>query len=96
MWWDRPESIKDWLNPWLEEFLCKLVYVENKVDIIKDHIEDKYTPQDIINLQDLISVYEKHLRKIESMMLEFKGCISMARSAIAERKQEVQKTTSHV
>jgi hypothetical protein len=41
----------------------------------------------LINPDELVSTYEKHIRKIEEMMLEFKGCVSMARSAIAERKE---------
>jgi methyl-accepting chemotaxis protein len=41
----------------------------------------------LINPNELVSTYEKHIKKIEEMMLEFKGCVSMARSSIAERKE---------
>jgi hypothetical protein len=41
----------------------------------------------LTNPENVCETYEKHIKKLEEMMLEFKGCISMARSAIAERKE---------
>lgn len=42
----------------------------------------------LVNPEELAYTYEKHIYKIESMMLEFKGCVSMARAAVAERKEQ--------
>ena len=42
----------------------------------------------LINPNETLAIYEKHIKKIQEMMLEFKGCISMARSALPKRKKK--------
>lgn len=43
------------------------------------------------NIQELKKIkekdYENNSKNLEKMILEFKGCISMARSALVERKE---------
>jgi len=53
----------------------------------------------LINPENTVATYEKHIKKLEEMMLEFKGCVSQARSCVAEKKEqqkdleELKKTT---
>lgn len=69
---------------------CCLEDIENRLGEILETCEN--TEEEIprlatlVNPDDIVAKYEKHLRKIEEMMLEFKGCVSLARAAVAERK----------
>ena len=42
----------------------------------------------LVNPDNLAETYEKHISRIESMMIEFKGCVSLARAVVAERKEQ--------
>jgi predicted translin family RNA/ssDNA-binding protein len=65
-------------------FSDSLEKMEEKIDKIRDEFPRF---EKLVNPDELVSTYEKHIIKIEQMMLEFKGCVSMARSSIAERKE---------
>ena len=65
-------------------FSDRLEEMEEKIDKIRDEFPRF---EKLVNPEELVSTYEKHITKIEQMMLEFKGCVSMARSSIAERKE---------
>lgn len=41
----------------------------------------------LINRDDIAVNYETHFKKISEMLLEFKGCVAIARASIAERKE---------
>ncbi len=66
-------------------FSDRLEEMEEKIDKIREEFPRF---EKLVNPDELVSTYEKHIIKIEQMMLEFKGCVSMARSAIAERKDQ--------
>ena len=65
-------------------FSDRLEEMEEKIDRIRDEFPRF---EKLVNPDELVATYEKHIIKIEQMMLEFKGCVSMARSSIAERKE---------
>jgi hypothetical protein len=66
-------------------FSARLEDMEEKIDKITEEFPRF---EKLVNPDELVSIYEKQIIKIEKMLLEFKGCVSMARSAIAERKDQ--------
>lgn len=79
MWWNDIKEIKEWMR-----------HISDRLSVMDEYIRNSSQEDaDGFNCvsECLEDTYEKHITKIEQMMLEFKGCVSMARSSIAERKE---------
>lgn len=63
----------------------RLEEMEEKIDKIREGLPKL---EKLVNPDHVAEAYEKHISKLESMMLEFKGCVSMARAAVSERKEQ--------
>jgi hypothetical protein len=66
-------------------FSDRLSEMDDTLDKIKDEFPKFHK---LANPEQIVETYQKHLAKMESMMLEFKVCVFMARSAIAEKKEQ--------
>lgn len=95
MWWNDIKEIKDWM----ETIAAKLVAIQMDDNCFSDRIDDimmgianigNELPKfhQLINPEETLTLYAKHIDKISEMMLEFKGIVSMARASMAERKEQ--------
>ena len=75
MWWHDIKEIKEWM----ESLSSRVVRIDSQLDdlIMKEQ-----------NSFDKFEDYMKNVDKLNTMINEFKGVISIARAAVAERKEQ--------
>lgn len=83
MFWDDIKNLKEWA----ETISCRLTDLQMKMDGVIQQQEDIASLHLSLKTVDKFDDYMKNVDKLNVMINEFKGCVSLARSSIAERKQ---------
>jgi len=81
MWWRKQKEIKTWVIG-IEN---RLYGIERSIDEILGHVQESASTKQ--TCQD----YLKNVDKLQNMVNEFKGCVSLARAALEERKSSNEK-----
>jgi len=104
MWWHDIREMKEKLNK-IESYINEIEQFDNNdiqdsFDIIHDKINkilnDSNRLEQVALAEKTLDKFEDYMKnadKLNSMINEFKGCISMARASLAEKKEfDEQKT----
>lgn len=75
MWWNDIKEIKEWMR-----------HLSDRLEMIEDNLHGvtgEVLENELCNFED----YIKNVDKLNAMVNEFKGCISMSRAALCDRKE---------
>ena len=90
MWWSDSGEVKEAIALLDERLLLMDNDIQDIKQVLENTVEDLEREKSIILAQktlDKFDDYMKNVDKLNAMINEFKGCVSLARGAIEERKE---------